>query len=269
MQQVFDANGKRKESSSGRVALSAPRLFRWEYVKPYPQLIVADGKKVWVYDPDLEQVTVRAQGVEEQNSPLAALIDPSRLDRDFTVEEGGQADGLEWLVLKPKQADNASFETARLGFDATGLARMEVVDALGQRTEIAFSTEDAPTSTRPFTSAAEGVDVVGDADRALHPHSSPFNVSESLETDANAAHAGGRKNADGYTDRVPFSKRGGVCGERACDLRGKWGMRIAAGDGFDAGLAAGRPVSDLLQGAHGPGDARRRPRTDHRRRRPR
>jgi outer membrane lipoprotein carrier protein len=72
-QQVFDANGKRKESSNGRVAMSAPRLFRWEYVKPYPQLIVADGKNVWVYDPDLQQVTKRAQGAEEQNSPLAAI----------------------------------------------------------------------------------------------------------------------------------------------------------------------------------------------------
>ena len=88
-QTVYDANGKLKESSSGRVALSAPRLFRWEYAKPYEQLIVADGKKVWVYDPDLSQATVRAQGAEEQNSPLATLIDPSKLDRDFNVSEGG------------------------------------------------------------------------------------------------------------------------------------------------------------------------------------
>lgn len=164
-QQVFDANGKRKESSSGRVALSAPRLFRWEYVKPYPQLIVADGKKVWVYDPDLEQVTVRAQGVEEQNSPLAALIDPSRLDRDFNVENGGKADRLEWLVLKPKQAGDASFQTARLGFDATGPARMQVVDALGQRTEIAFTgwkrNPDFGKGTFTYV-PPEGVDVVGE-----------------------------------------------------------------------------------------------------------
>ncbi|MDQ3268888.1 MAG: outer membrane lipoprotein chaperone LolA, partial [Pseudomonadota bacterium] len=75
-QQVFDANGKLKETASGQLALSAPRLFRWEYVKPYPQLIVADGRKVWIYDEDLEQVTVRPQGVEEQSNPLAALINP-------------------------------------------------------------------------------------------------------------------------------------------------------------------------------------------------
>ncbi len=69
-QRVFDAQGKLKETSSGQVALSAPRLFRWEYVKPYPQLIVADGKKVWIYDPDLAQVSVRPQGLEEQSNPL-------------------------------------------------------------------------------------------------------------------------------------------------------------------------------------------------------
>src|SRR6187551_1126916 len=93
-QQVFDTRGKQKESSSGRVAVSAPRLFRWEYVKPYPQLIVADGKTVWVHDPDLQQVTKRAQGAEEQNSPLAALIDPSRLEKDFIVKESPAKGGL-------------------------------------------------------------------------------------------------------------------------------------------------------------------------------
>ena len=91
-QRVFDGNGRVKESSSGRVALSAPRLFRWEYVRPHEQLIVADGEKVWVFDPDLDQVTVRPQGPEEQNSPLAALVDPAKLERDFNVRDGGEAD---------------------------------------------------------------------------------------------------------------------------------------------------------------------------------
>ena len=138
-QTVFDANGKLKESSSGNLALSAPRLFRWEYAKPYEQLVIADGSKVWVYDPDLSQVTVRAQGAEEQNSPLATLIDPARLDRDFNVAQSGKQDGLDWLELTPKQDENASFQRARLGFDGNGLAKMEVVDMLGQRTRIAFN----------------------------------------------------------------------------------------------------------------------------------
>ena len=164
-QQVYDAKGTLKESSSGRVALSAPRLFRWEYAKPYPQLIVADGKKVWVYDPDLQQVTVRGQGSEEQNSPLSALIDPAKLDQQFNVKESGVADGLQWLTLTPKSEGDASFQTARLGFGKAGLARMDVVDAVGQNTKISFSGwKRNPTfagTTFKYT-PAKGVDVVGD-----------------------------------------------------------------------------------------------------------
>ena len=166
-QRVSDASGRVKEHSSGRVALSAPRQFRWEYAKPYQQLIVADGKKVWVFDPDLEQVTVRAQGHEEQNSPLVALIDPTRLDRQYDVsEEAAPRDGLEWLSLTPKLDTDASFQMASLGFDKDGLAKMEVVDAVGQRTAISFSGwKRNPTfaaDTFRYT-PAKGVDVVGDA----------------------------------------------------------------------------------------------------------
>ena len=137
-QQVFDARGKQKEASSGRVAVSAPRLFRWEYVKPYPQLIVADGETVWVYDPDLQQASRRPQGAEEASSPLAILLDPQKLDRDFSVTETTTVGGIEWLQLIPKQAD-AAFKTARLGFGKAGLVQMEYEDALGQRTKISFS----------------------------------------------------------------------------------------------------------------------------------
>ena len=165
-QQVYDVNGKRKESSSGRVALSAPRLFRWEYVKPYPQLIVADGKHVWVYEPDLQQATKRPQGAEEQNSPLAALIDPSKLERDFAISEAGSSDGLEWLQLSPrKQDEEGGFRSAKLGFGKAGLARMTVVDALGQRTEIAFSNWKRNPGFAKGTFRyvpAKGVDVVGE-----------------------------------------------------------------------------------------------------------
>ncbi len=164
-QQVFDSKGKRKEASTGRVAMSAPRLFRWEYLKPHPQLIVADGKKVWVHDPDLKQVTVRPQGAEEQNSPLTALIDPQKLSRDFNLEDAGKQGGLEWLELTPKQEEGAGFQNARLGFDATGLARMQIVDALGQRTDIVFTGwKRNPTfaaSTFRFT-PPKGIDVVGE-----------------------------------------------------------------------------------------------------------
>ena len=164
-QQVYDTKGKLKETSSGRVALSAPRLFRWEYAKPYPQLIVADGKKVWVYDPDLQQVTVREQGSEEQNSPLSALIDPAKLDQQFNVTESGSIDGLQWLTLTPKNEGDASFQSARLGFGDGGLTRMEVLDAVGQSTKISFSgwKRNPAFAAGTFKYVpAKGVDVVGD-----------------------------------------------------------------------------------------------------------
>ena len=164
-QTVYDSNGAKKEYSTGRVSLSAPRLFRWEYVKPYPQLIVADGKTVWVYDPDLKQVTRRAQGSAEGNSPLAALVDPARLDRDYVVADAGTDAGLEWLTLTPRDKDNASFESARLGFDRNGLNRMAFTDLLGQRTEIVFAKWQRNPAFASGTFSyvpAKGVDVVGD-----------------------------------------------------------------------------------------------------------
>lgn len=164
-QETFDQNGRKKETSTGRVALSAPRLFRWEYQKPYPQLIVADGAKVWVFDPDLEQVTVRAQGAEEQNSPLAALIDPTKLDRDYVLADAAAADGLQWMTLTPKKSDEAAFRIARLGFDANGLARMTFEDALGQRTDMRFGAwkKNPAFAADTFRYVPpKGVDVVGE-----------------------------------------------------------------------------------------------------------
>jgi outer membrane lipoprotein carrier protein len=164
-QQVLDANGKLKESSSGRVALSAPRLFRWEYTKPYAQLIVADGQRVWVYDPDLQQVTRRPQGSEEQNSPLAALIDPSKLEKDYVIAEAGQKDGLDWLTLTPRTANQNGFTSARLGFDSQGLARMRIVDSLGQTTTITFHDWQRNPAFAAGTFRfvpAKGVDVIGE-----------------------------------------------------------------------------------------------------------
>ena len=162
-QQVFASNGKQKERSSGRVAVSAPRLFRWEYTKPYPQLIVADGTTVWVHDPDLQQVSKRPQGAEEANSPLAILLNPSKLDRDFVVKEGGVANGIEWLKLTPRTSD-APFKSAKLGFGKAGLAQMEYVDALGQRTRITFDgwKRNPGFAKGTFTYVpAKGVDVIG------------------------------------------------------------------------------------------------------------
>jgi len=162
-QQVFDGKGKLKESSSGRVSLSAPKLFRWEYAKPYPQQIVADGKTVWIYEPDLQQVTKRPQGAEERTSPLAALTDPAKLDAQFAVKDAGAQNGLQWLSLTPK-GEASGFRSAKLGFGPAGLSKMQVVDQLGQRTEISFSDwkRNAPLPPATFRFAVpKGVDVIG------------------------------------------------------------------------------------------------------------
>lgn len=163
-QRVFDPDGRLDETSQGRVALQAPRHFRWAYEAPHPQLIVADGDHVWIYDPDLEQVQLRPQAAEEQHNPLGALIDRSERERQFQLAEGGQDGGLEWVELIPR-SDNAAFARARLGFAGADLMRMEMHDALGQRTEIAFSgwrrnpvfADDVFRFTPP-----PGVDVIGE-----------------------------------------------------------------------------------------------------------
>ena len=165
VQQVFDAQGNAGERSEGRISLKAPRQFRWEYQKPFPQLIVADGDHLWLYDPDLEQVTVRAQSFEEQTSPLAALIDPGELDRHFVVSEGGQGDGLTWVSLKARNPDKSAVTSAKLGFAGVNLSRMVFEDQLGSRTEVRFSDWSRngalPAVLFRFV-PPEGVDVVGD-----------------------------------------------------------------------------------------------------------
>jgi outer membrane lipoprotein carrier protein len=164
LQRVFDADGQLTEETQGRVALAAPRQFRWEYEGDFPQLIVADGDHVWIYDPDLEQVQVRKQALEEQHSPLAALVDPEELERQFRVTAAPFEAGLDWVVLTPK-ADDAQIESARLGFKGGELARMTLQDALGQTTEIAFRdwrrNPEFAVGTFGFTPPA-GVDVVGE-----------------------------------------------------------------------------------------------------------
>ena len=164
-QTVFDGNGQRGGTALGTLALRAPRQFRWQVVSPYKQLIVADGKKVWIYDPELEQVTVRDQGTQEAHSPLTVLTDLSQLDRDFKASDRGERDGLLWLRLTSRSKD-PQFQYADIGFDAGGPRRMVFEDTLGNRTEIAFSNwrrnPPLPADTFVFT-APKGADVVGDA----------------------------------------------------------------------------------------------------------
>lgn len=163
-QSVTDANGHRGDESRGTLALEAPRQFRWETTTPFQQTIVADGAHVWVYEPDLEQVSVRNQSAAESHSPLTVLTDLSQLDRQFKASEGGTRDGLVWLKLAP-QAKDAEFEFAELGFDGNDLRRMRFKDSLGNETQISFSDWKRNPSLAAGTFKfvpPKGVDVVGD-----------------------------------------------------------------------------------------------------------
>ena len=164
-QTVYDANGGRGQASHGTLALRAPRQFRWDTQGPYKQVIVADGNKVWIYDPELEQVTVRDQGTQEAHSPLTVLTDLSQLDHDFRASEQGERDGLDWLRLKSRGKD-PQFEYADIGFDGNAPRRMIFKDTLGNRTEIVFSdwqrNPQLPADTFVFN-PPKGTDVVGEA----------------------------------------------------------------------------------------------------------
>lgn len=165
-QTVTEANGKISERSRGSMKLAAPRQLSWTYDGKEGQRIVADGDRVWIYDPGLEQVTVRQQGLEEQTSPLAILLDPTQLERQFKVADGGVSQGVEWLVLTPRKKDDAGFERIRLGFSNNSLIRMELSDAFGRKTALSFAAWKRnpafPRGTFGFR-VPKGVDVVGDA----------------------------------------------------------------------------------------------------------
>ena len=161
-QTVYDAHGNVTGSSHGSLALRSPRLFRWQVTDPYQQTIVADGKKVWVYEPDLQQVTVRDQGAEEAHSPLTVLTDLSQLDTEFKATDAGSRDGLEWLRLVSRSKD-PQFEYADIGFDAAGPKRMVFKDTLGNKTTIMFSgwQRNPPLPADTFTFVPpKGTDVV-------------------------------------------------------------------------------------------------------------
>ncbi|MBD8524452.1 outer membrane lipoprotein chaperone LolA [Pseudomarimonas arenosa] len=164
-QQVYDTDGQLKEQTQGTVALAAPRQFRWDYVGEFPQTIIADGDRVWIYDPELEQVSVRPQSHEEQSSPLAALIDPGVLEQHYFVSAVPDGTGGEEIELSPKQEGEGGFSKARLRLKEGALLEMEFSDQLQQRSLIRFSgwkrNQAFSTDLFQFT-PPDGVDVIGD-----------------------------------------------------------------------------------------------------------
>lgn len=136
---VLDRNMKKLQQATGTMQFSRPGRFRWEYDRPHEQLIVGDGKRVWLYDKELNQVTVRRMDRALGSSPAAILAGSNDIEKDYALSTVGSRDGLEWLEALPRAQDTA-FERVRFGFGKTGLEAMELRDQFGQITVIKFST---------------------------------------------------------------------------------------------------------------------------------
>jgi outer membrane lipoprotein carrier protein len=163
-QTVIAKNGRKPQQSSGQVAISRPGKLRWDIQKPYPQLVVGDGEKIWIYDPELKQVTIRKAGQAIGGSPAALLAGSNELEKNFKLSEAGESEGFNWVEAIAK-ADDSGFEKIRLGLVGSDLRAMELYDNFGQTTLIRFSRLERnatlPATTFKFTPPI-GVDVVGE-----------------------------------------------------------------------------------------------------------
>jgi len=161
---VLDRNMKMLQQATGTMQFSRPGRFRWEYDRPYEQTIVSDGSKVWLYDKDLNQVTVRRFDRALGSSPAALLAGSDDIEKSYRLTSLGSQDGLDWLEAVPRTQDTA-FERVKLGFGKAGLEAMELRDQFGQITVIKFSTIErnpklSPESFR-FT-PPKGADVISE-----------------------------------------------------------------------------------------------------------
>ncbi len=163
-QTVTDAKGRVLERAEGTMALARPGRFRWDYRVPQQQ-IVSDGVTVWLYDVELEQVTVRAAGEALAGTPAMLLAGKGDLKGDFRITDAGSQDGLDWSRLTPLKTDG-DFRELRLGFAGRELRRMTFYDRLGQTTELELSALERNPRFDPSLFTFEpppGVDVVGRA----------------------------------------------------------------------------------------------------------
>ncbi len=167
-QVIVNKAGKTSNPASGTFQFQRPGKFRWVYDKPYEQSIVGDGDKLWIFDKDLNQVTVRKLGGALGQSPAAILAGSDDLEKNFTLKEAPTKDGLEWLEATPKSKDT-TFELVRIGLrrDAGGasLAAMELADSFGQTSVLTFGKLERNSAVNADTFKfvpPKGADVFGD-----------------------------------------------------------------------------------------------------------
>ena len=138
VQTVVDSDGETVQDSQGHVWMQRPGRFRWDYRTPYHQLIVADGKRLWTYDEDLEQATVKDLDAALSSTPAMLLSGYRPLAEVMDWEPDSDNDRYTWFRLHPKERDSA-VEKVRIAFDGGELAIIEVVDGFGNHTRIRFS----------------------------------------------------------------------------------------------------------------------------------
>ena len=165
-QDLVVKDGSKPQHAAGTLSLKRPGRFRWDYTDPR-QVIVCDGEHLWLYDPDLEQVTVRRVRESLAQTPAMLLSGEARVRDGFVVHDGGRLDGLDWTVLVPKAGDT-DYREIRLGFAGDLLKRLEFADKLNQRTVIELRKLERnvqlPESLFRFV-APPGVDVIGSGTR--------------------------------------------------------------------------------------------------------
>jgi outer membrane lipoprotein carrier protein len=163
-QTVTDKSGRVTQQASGRMVFARPGKFRWDYTKPYEQVIVSDGVKLWLYDNDLDQVTIKPLGDVIAGTPAALLAGDNAIEKYFSVKNAEDADGLEWLEAIPKNRDT-TFERIRMGFKGDELVQMELFDFFGQRTTLKLTHLVRNPTLSPsrfkFT-PPKGADVIGE-----------------------------------------------------------------------------------------------------------
>ena len=161
---VVDRNLKELQKATGTMQFVRPGRFRWEYDKPYEQTIVGDGARLWIYDKDLNQVTVRKLDKALGGSPAALLAGSNEIEKVYDLANLGAQEGLDWLEAVPKSKEN-TFERIRLGFGRGGLEAMELRDQFGQTTVIKFAGVERNPKISPdvfrFTPPT-GADVISD-----------------------------------------------------------------------------------------------------------
>lgn len=170
-QVVVDRSGRTVDRASGTLAFARPGKFRWTYEKPTKSLLVGDGTRLWLYDQDLNQVTVKAYDRSISSTPAALLAGKEDIASVFTLREAAEEGGLAWVAAIPKEKDTG-FESAKIGMKGKTLAAMELVDQLGGRTMIHF-TDFRPNpalgaETFHFT-PPKGADVLDEAVPARKP----------------------------------------------------------------------------------------------------